>query len=181
MTATELTTAIILGIVLIFTILIRRSHINVKSKKIAREKALIAATIIDNKLELTETENINGYLIGIDKINFLLLYLNFMEEGSAPVLFDLWEIKKAELIIEDESRFEVKNGNRVLGEKQVSKLKIKIAFSGDQPDQEIILYEYRNALEDYVVIKKSAAYWCRLINEITREISSSAGQKSNYA
>ena len=64
--------------------------------KIAREKALIAATITDSKVELTESENINGYLIGIDRINFLLLYINFLEEGFAPLVIDLWKIKKTE-------------------------------------------------------------------------------------
>ena len=174
------TSAIIFGTVLIF-ILLRRSYVKGKSGKIARQKVLNASILIDNKLELTESENLNGYLIGIDRINFSLLYMNFLEEGSEPVLIDLSQIKKAQLYTEDVSIYEQNKGIRILADKQVSKLKLHIKFISDQPDQEFVLYEYRNALEDYVTIKNRASYWCGVINELAGEITSLAEQTSKYA
>jgi hypothetical protein len=71
---------------------------------------------------------------------------------------------------EDESIYQQNKGMRILADKRVSKLKIHLTFISDQPDQEFVLYEYRNALEDYVTIKNRASYWCGVINELAGKL-----------
>jgi hypothetical protein len=95
MIAMVFTSAIILGIAIIFILLLRRFYVKEESLKKFRQKALAASILLDHKLELTESENLNGYLIGVDKLNFSLLYLNFIDKDSEPILIDLSQIKKA--------------------------------------------------------------------------------------
>jgi hypothetical protein len=101
MTSSLFTIAIVFAIVFIFILLFRLFHKKGKHSKIAMQKKLVADIISKNKLEITEKEAINNYLLAIDKVNFMLLYINVIDPNEAAVLIDLWQIKTVKVSTED--------------------------------------------------------------------------------
>ena len=181
MTSSLFTIAIVFAIVFIFILLFRLFHKKGKHSKIAMQKELVADIITRNKLEITEKETINNYLLAIDKINFMLLYINLSDSNGEAVLIDLWQIKTVKVSTEDNSVYEQKKGKSVLVDKRVSKLQIQVTLINDQPIADLVLYEYKDALEDFIYIKKRADYWCHLIGKAVEELRYASGQQSKYA
>jgi hypothetical protein len=88
MSSTLFTAAIILGAVFIFIIGFSLLHRKRHNKKLAGQKAVFTDIVWKNKLEIAEKETVNDYLLAIDKINFVLLYINFSNEKEEPILLD---------------------------------------------------------------------------------------------
>ena len=180
MTSSLFTIAIVFAIVFIFILLFRLFHKKGKHSKITMQKELVADIISKNKLEITEKEAINNYLLAIDKTNFMLLHINLSDPNEAAVLIDLWRIKTVKVSTEDNSVYEQKKGKSVLVDKRVSKLQIQVTLIEDQPPADLVLYEYKDAIEDFIYIKKRADYWCHLISKAVEELRYASGQ-SQYA
>ena len=147
----------------------------------AIQQNLVAEIISKNKLEIAEKELINNHLLAIDKINFMLLYVNLRNPKEEAVLIDLWQIKTVKISTEDNSYYEQKKGKSVLVDKQVSKLQIQVTLIDGQSVADLVLYEYKNALEDFIYIKKRADHWCHLINKAVEELRYTVGHQSKYA
>jgi hypothetical protein len=181
MASTLFTTAILFGIVVIFIFLFSRLERKGKATKIGLQNDLIDDIIFNKKLELTEKENINHYFLGIDKLNFSLLYLNFIQQDGGPVLIDLWKIKSVKLNTEDTFIYKQVKGKQVMVDKRAGILKIGVEFLEGSQHADLVLYDYSTAVEDFVSIKNRAGYWCRLINKAIEEIKGSKSQKQEFA
>lgn len=181
MSETLFTATIILGaisILIFFFVLIHKKGHN---KKIAKQKVVLADIIWKNKLEIVVQETIKNYLLAIDKVNFVLLYINFGKEKEEVVLVDLWQIKAVKVTTEDNSIYEQRKGKTVLIDKQVSKLQLELALADVQAKSSLILYEYKDGMQDFVEIKRSANYWCDLISKALQELPHPSLQGSKYA
>jgi hypothetical protein len=77
--------------------------------------------------------------------------------------------------------YEQRKGKSILVDKRVSKLQIQVTLIDDQPVADLVLYEYKNAIEDFIYIKKRADYWCHLISKAVEELRYASGQQSKYA
>ena len=172
---------IVFLIVFLFILLFRYLHNKGKNEKIAVQKELLANVISANKLHVSESESINNYLLTIDKINFILLYFNLNDPAVKPVIIDLWQIKTVKITTEDNSIYGQKKGKPVLIDKKVSRLQIQVTFTEDQGDTDLVLYDYKDALEDYIHIKKRADYWCQLISIAVAELNLSKKKETKLA
>jgi hypothetical protein len=180
MASTLYITGILFGIIILFTILFRRFHNKENAGKFTVQES-IATFISDKKIEITEMETINNYLLAIDRVNFLLLYQDNRNLAGRPLLIDLWQVKTAKTCTEEDSIYEQKKGKPFLIDKRVNKLKIQLTFIDGQPGPDLVLFEYRNAAEDFIQVKKRSDHWCQLITKATGEIPNSLDQKSKYA
>lgn len=177
MSETLSTLAIVLSVLFVFIILFVLLHKRGHNKKLAQQKLLFADTIYKNKLEISEKETINSYLLAIDKINFTLLYINFSGPEGEVVLIDLWRIRSAKVITEDNSVYEQRKGKSVLVDKQVSKLQLEVTLVDAPSKTNLVLFEYKDGIQDFIYIKERADYWCRLINKSIQELAHPLKQK----
>ncbi|MCW3110069.1 MAG: hypothetical protein JWQ09_4575 [Segetibacter sp.] len=173
--------AIILGAIFLFIILFVLLHKRGHNKKIARQKIVLADIIWKNKLELAVQETINSYLLALDKVNFILLYINFSNEKEEVVLIDLWQVRTVKVTTEDNSIYEQRKGKSVLVDKQVSKLQLEITSVDVEQKTNLVLYEYKDGMQNFVEIKRRADYWCQLINKAVQELPHPSKQSSKYA
>jgi hypothetical protein len=169
MSSALFTAAIILGAVFIFIIGFTLLHKKGRDKKIAGQKTIFADIVWKNKLEISEKETINDYLLAIDKINFVLLYINFGQQKEEVTLIDLWNIKTAKVTTEDNCIYEQKKGKPVLVDKQVSQLQLEVTLA-ENKNVMLVLYEYKNGMQDFVHIKQRANYWSQTINNSVKEL-----------
>jgi hypothetical protein len=181
MSETLFIAAIILGAIFIFIIFFVLLHKKGHNKKIARQKVVLADILWKNKLEISVQETINNYLIAIDKVNFILLYINFSKEKEEVILIDLWQIKAIKVTTEDNSIYEQRKGKPVLIDKQVSKLQLEITLVDVEAKANLILYEYKDGVQNFLQIKRSANYWCDLISKAVHELPHPSGKSSKYA
>jgi hypothetical protein len=173
MHSTLFISAIILGVVLVFIILFIALHKQSHNKKLAKQKVIFADIVWKNKLEISEKETINSYLLAIDKINFALLYINFSEQKEEVTIIDLWNIKTVKVITEDNAVYEQRKGKAVLIDKQINKLQLEVTLVDSQPIN-LVLYQYKDGLQNLNEIKKRANYWAGIINGAVKELSQSA-------
>lgn len=182
MTSTLLTAAIILGAVFIFIIFFIMLHKKGHNKKLEKQKAVFADCVWKNKLEISENETINNYLLAIDKLNFVLLYINFNEPTEVVHLIDLWNVKSAKVVTEDNSVYEYKKGKSILVDKHVSSLHLEVTLAdNNQSKPYLLLYEYKDGMQDFVYIKRRATYWSEIINNSAKDLHHWTEQKVNKA
>jgi hypothetical protein len=168
---TSLTTiAIVFAIVLGFILLFRLLHNKKKRSRLALQQEKMNESIIQNKLEISEKEQIDNYLLAIDKTNFMLMYIDYSAPGNAPILMDLWQIKNVKIVTEHNDVYEEKKGKKILVDKQVIKLMIQVTLTDGKAGQEMVLYDYNNAIREFIHSKTRAAYWCQLINQALLEL-----------
>jgi hypothetical protein len=168
---TSLTTiAIVFAIVLGFILLFRLLHNKKKRSRLALQQEKMNESIIQNKLEISEKEQIDNYLLAIDKTNFMLMYIDYNAPGNAPILMDLWQIKNVKIVTEHNDVYEEKKGKKILVDKQVIKLMIQVTLTDGKAGQEMVLYDYNNAIREFIHSKTRAAYWCQLINQALLEL-----------
>lgn len=165
--------SIILGTVFIFIVVFILLHKKRDRKKLARQKLVMADIVWKNKLEIGKKETINEYVLAIDKVNFVLLYINFRNEKEEVNLIDLWNIKTAKVATEDNSIYEQKKGKPVLVDKQVTGLQLEITLV-ENTKTNLVLYEYKDGMHDFVHIKRRAHYWSELINNNVKELQRSS-------
>jgi hypothetical protein len=169
MSSALFTAAIILGVVFIFIIGFTLLHKKGHDKKIARQNIIFADIVWKNKLEISEKETINDYLLAVDKTNFVLLYISFGQPKEEVTLIDLWNIKTAKVTTEDNCIYEQKKNKPVLVDKQVTKLQLEVTSAGNKSEM-LVLYEYKNGMQDFVHIKQRANYWSQIINSSIKEL-----------
>jgi hypothetical protein len=169
MSSAILTAAIILGAVFLFIIFFILLHKKGSDKKLSRQKVIFADVVWKNKLEISEHETVNDVLIAIDKINFVLLYINFSSAKEEVSLIDLWTIKSVNVTTEDNCIYEQRKGKSVLIDKQVNKLQLELTLKENQKTC-LILYEYQNGMHNFINIKQRANYWSQLINNSVKEL-----------
>lgn len=170
MTSTLFTAAIILGAVFIFIIFFSFLHKRGNNKKVAQQKLVFADIVWKNKLQISEKQSINNYLLAIDRINFALLYINFSSAKEEVVLIDLWKIRTVKVTTENNSVYEQRKGKSVLVDKQVNKLQLEITMIDNQPTANLVLFEYRDGMQDFLKIKGYANHWAQLINKEVKEL-----------
>lgn len=175
MSSALFTAAIVLGALFFFIIFFILLHKKGHNKKLARQKTIFADIVWKNKLEISERETINDYLLAIDKINFVLLYVNFGGQKEEVALIDLWNIKTVKVTTEDNSIYEQRKGKAVLIDKQVNKLQLEIALAENQKTN-LVLFEYKDGMQDFINIKQRANYWSQLINNSVKELPQSLRQ-----
>lgn len=181
MTSALFTAAIILGTLFIFIILFILLHKKGSNKKLVKQKLVFADIIWKNKLEIIERETINNYLLALDKVNFILLFIDFSQSKEEVVLTDLWQIKTVKVTTEDNSVYEQRKGKSVLVDKQVSQLQLEITLVDNQPKMNLVLYEYKDGMHEFVHIKSRADYWSHLINKAVLELPHPSKKNSKYA
>ncbi|GEO07810.1 hypothetical protein [Segetibacter aerophilus] len=181
MNETLFITAIILGAIFLFIILFILLHKRGQNKKTAQQKILLADVVWKNKLQLLLQETINNYLLAVDKVNFILLYIDFGNEKEEVVLIDLWQVKTIKVTTEDNSIYEQRKGKSVLVDKQVSKLQLELTLIDEQQKKNLVLYEYKDGMQNLMEIKRRADYWCQLINKAVKELPHPSTQSSKYA
>ncbi|MDB5246843.1 MAG: hypothetical protein JWQ40_1237 [Segetibacter sp.] len=176
MSSTLFTAAIILGGVFIFIILFVLLHKKGHNKKLAKQKAVVDDVIWKNKLEIIEQESINNYVLAIDKVNFILLYIKFSGPKEEAVLIDLGQVREVKITTEDNTVYEQRKGKAVLVDKQVSQLQLEITTAGMQLKTSLVLYEYKDGMQDFVHIKRRAEHWRDIINSSVKELSHTSMQ-----
>jgi len=172
MTSTLFTAAIILGAIFIFIVFFIALHKKKHNKKLEKQKVIFTDLVWKNKLEISEKENINSYLLALDKINFVLLYIHFKEEKEEVELIDLWRIKAARAVNEDNSIYEQKKGKSLLVDKQITKIQLEVLLH-DMTKVNLALYEYQEGIQDYMFIRRRANYWAEMINSQIKELPQS--------
>ncbi|WP_018614658.1 hypothetical protein [Segetibacter koreensis] len=170
MSSTLLIAAIILCTVFFFIIVFISLHRKGNNKKIARQKAAFADCVWKNKLEISEKETINDYLLALDEANFVLLYMNLSQEKEEAALIDLWKINTVNVTTEDTYVYEQRKGKPVQVDKLVSKLQIQVTLVDSQIKANLVLYEYKDGMKDFSFIRKRADYWCQIINKAVQEL-----------
>jgi hypothetical protein len=161
--------AIILGAVLVFIILFIVLHKRSDNKKLAMQKVIFADIVWKNKFEISQKEIINDYLLAIDKINFVLLYVNFSEPKEEVVIIDLWNIRTVKFMTEDNNVHGERKGKAVLVDKQVNKLQLEVVLV-DNEKINLVLYQYKDGVQDLIAIKTRANYWAGIINSAVKEL-----------
>lgn len=177
MSSALFTAAIVLGAVFIFIIGFILLHKKGHNKKLGRQNTVFADIVWKNKLEISEKETINDYLLAIDKINFVLLYINFGEQKKEVALIDLWNIKTVKVTTEYNSIYEQRKGKQVLIDKQVNKLQLEVTLAENQKTN-LVLYEYKDGMRDFLYIKSRANHWAAIINSAIKELPHSSKQIS---
>jgi hypothetical protein len=175
------TAAIILAALFVFIIFFKFLHRKGHNKRLIRQKVVLADIAWKNKLEISVQETINNYLIAIDKVNFVLLYIDFGKEKEEVILLDLWQIKAVKVIIEDTSIYEQRKGKVVLMDKQVSKLQLEVELIDAPANANLLFYEYKDGVQNFLEIKMRANSWCDLINKAVQELPHPSRQRTNYA
>ena len=170
MSSTLLIAAIILSTVFFFIIVFILLHQKAHNKKIAKQKAVFAGYVWKNKLEISEKETINDYLLALDDANFVLLYLNLRQEKEEAALIDLWQIKTVNVNTEDTCVYEQRKGKSVQVDKLVSKLQMQVTLVDSQKKADLVLYEYKDGMKDFEHIRKRTDYWCQIINKALQEL-----------
>ncbi|MEO7446221.1 MAG: hypothetical protein ABIT96_05035 [Ferruginibacter sp.] len=147
-------------------------HIQKKgqAKRLIYEQGFISEVVWKNKLELTEKEMINGNFFGIDRVNFMLLYINFQSEKPQVELFSLWEVASARSATSDYDIWEQRRGKPVLTGKELDKMFLTISFSNKPKKLLLPVYQLENGMQDLSVLKQRIAYWEKLINKCIAEI-----------
>jgi len=154
MSSTLFTAAVIIGAVFIFIIGFVLLHKKRHNKKLAKQKSVLDDVIWKNKLEIVEQESINNYVLAIDRVNFVLLYIHFGNEKEEVGLIDLWQIRAVKVSTEDNSIYEQRKGKTILVDKQVSKLQLELTSVEVQAKTNLVLYEYKDGMQNFVEIKK---------------------------
>ena len=180
MLETLLTAAVVLGIVFIFIVVFILLHKRRDNRKLAKYKVVLADVVWKNKLDLAEQETINHCVIGIDKINFILLYINFSNDKEEVILLDLWQIKDLKVTTEDNNVYEQRKGKSVLVDKHVAKLKLAVTLIDVESKVDLILYQDGDGMQDFLQIKKRAEYWLDLIAGMMEELPHPS-QKSSHS
>ena len=170
MLETLLTAAVVLGIIFIFIVLFIFLHKTRDNRKLAKYKVVLAEVAWKNKLDLAEQETINHYIIGIDKINFILLYIDFSNDKEEVILLDLWGMKDLKVTTEDNNVYEQRKGKSVLVDKHVAKLKLEVTLIDAASKVDLVLYQYGDGMQDFLPIKERAAYWSHLIAGVMKEL-----------
>jgi hypothetical protein len=161
----------VFGFIILFVVLHRQSH----NKKLAKQKVIFADIVWKNKFEISEKESIGNYLLAIDKINFVLLYINFSDAKEEMTIVDLWNIKTVKVTTEDNAIYEQRKGKAVLIDKQINKLQLEVTLVGNQ-SVNLVLYQYKDGLQDLMAIKRRANYWVEMINNAVKELPHPAKQ-----
>ena len=172
MDSTLLTAVIIVGITGGFIFLFSYLHkVKVKTR-IAKRKLVYSGVICQHKLEVSEREEINDYIVVIDKANFLLLHIDFSDHQEEITLVDLWDIKKAELDLQERIIYEPKGGKFAPVEKQVIKLHLAIILKDpDQPRQLLSFYQFdKHNVQDLKITKQRVEYWRDIIQDCVKEL-----------
>jgi hypothetical protein len=67
------------------------------------------------------------------------------------------------------------------GRQAVSKLQLEIPLVDEQQKTNLVLYEYKDGMQNIVEIKRRADYWCQLINKAVQELQHPTKQSSRHA
>ena len=178
MSSTLITAATVLAAAILFIIVFIIVHRVNHNKKLAHQKVIFADVVWKHKLEIAEKETINDYLLAIDNINFVLLYINFNKEKEGVKLVDVWNIKSVKVASVDNAVYEHRQGKPVLVDKQVVKLQIEVALL-DGDDVDMVLYEYKDGVQDIGLVRDKAEQWCSLINSSIKELPQRAKRLVN--
>ena len=177
MYSTLITISIVLGILFVFIILFVLLHKRGHNRKLVQQNVIFTNAVYQNKLDISEKETVNGHMLAIDRTNFTLLYINFRGPKEEVFLTDLWQIQTVKVTAEDNAVYEQRKGKSVLVDKQVIKLQLELAFVDSQPKANLVLYEYKDGMQDFVHIKGRADYWSSLINKEIKELPRSLKKK----
>ena len=174
-----LTAAVVLGMVFIFIVVFVLLHKRRDNRKLAKYKVVLADVVWKNKLDLDEQETINQYIIGIDKINFILLYIDFSNDKEEVILLDLWQIKDLKVTTEENISYEQRKGKSVLVDKHVAKLKLEVTLIDEESKVDLVVYQYGDGMQYIGPIRKRAEYWLHLIAGVMQELPHPS-QKSKH-
>jgi hypothetical protein len=109
-----------------------------------------------------------------------LLYINFSNAKEEVLLLNLWTIKAVKVTTDDNCIYEQKKGKQVLVDKQVSKLQLEVALD-ENKKANLVFYEYKNGMQDFVHIKQRANYWSQLINNSVKELPQAGRETAVHA
>jgi G3E family GTPase len=181
MASTLFTAATIVGVVFILIVLFIIYHKKEHNKKLAMQQVVFADVVWKNKLEIIEKESINNYLLAIDKLNFVLVYINFNDPKPEVQLIDLWNVKFVKVASEDNTVYEQKNGKTIVTDRQIVKLQLEVTLANDQSNYNLLLYQYKDGMQDLMQIKKTANHWAGIINECVKALPHPAKQNLHNA
>jgi len=181
MTSALITAAIILGAIFIFVFLFILIHKKGHNKKLARQKVVLADIIWKNKLEISEKETINDYMLAIDKKNSVLVYIDFSMSKEVASIIDLWNIKTVKVKKEEESIYMQRKWKPVLLGKQTKLIQLEATVVDNEQKTNLVLYEYKDGLQDIVQINRRADYWSHLINTSIQKLPHPSRQNLKYA
>lgn len=177
MTSTLLTAALIIGAIILFSIIFNRLHKKQVQKQDNERRKMLYSIIEKHNLRIHQSEYINKYLFGIDKLSALLLHLNFSHPTEEVTLIDLQKVKSAKLYNVESSLYETKKGKAVLNEKRITKMQLAITLKDmSQPPVILPLYDYGDGMQNLINLTRRGEYWQATINSQLQQLAGNAAK-----
>ena len=172
MGSTLLIAAIIVGAIVLFILLFSLLHKKMQQNKIESQKLKSTDLVGHQKLEIREKEEKHDYVFGIDKINFILLHMDFSQKKEEVTLVDLWDVKTVRLNTEERRIYIPENGKFVPVEKQVLKLQLELVLrDADRPKHVLPFYHAdKHNIQDLRSTQERAEYWRDITNNYLKEL-----------
>jgi hypothetical protein len=178
MTPTLITAAIIIGATFLFIMFFSLLHKRDRKQKLAKQKIAFSELVARNQLEISEKEELNNYIIAIDKNKFQLVYLDFSGTDAEKIVIDLRKVKSVKVDTEENSIYEERKGKSILIEKQVIKLQLAISLNDPHLSPNFLpFYQmYKDGIQDFTTVKNRAEYWQNIIMSCHKQITDRSKQ-----
>lgn len=165
MTYTLITAALVIGAIIIITTIFNKIHSKQQQHNSALRRRILESTISENKLTLTESEEINGHLIAIDEAADKLIHFTLHEAGNAIIL-NLKQLKSIQADVEETGIYETKKGKSIMTDKHVTLIQLRVTFKDSKRAvQQLPIYRYEDGMHELVACKASAKKWEKLVNQ----------------
>lgn len=176
MMSTLLTAGIIVFAVLLFIGLLKLLNNKAKRAKALKQETLFETLVWKNQLAIHLKEHINDYILAIDKLNFLLVYINFNQPKEEVVLIDLWKVQSAKLVTETTNFYAQKKEKAMLVEREIKKLQLEIVMKDTgQPLYSLDLYDlHQHGIQQLKLSRFRGQYWEALIQHCIKELPGDA-------
>ncbi len=161
--STLITAAVIIVSLVIFVGLLNLLNKKAKHTRALRQENVFEALVWKNKLAIHQKEHINDYILAIDKLNFLLVYIDFSMPKEAAII-DLWNVRSVKLITETTGLYEQK------------KQQMQIVLEDSSlPTHTLVLYDLQlHGIGQFEPAKLRGEYWEELLQNCLKELPAHA-------
>lgn len=162
--STLFTAVALLAIIVIFIGLFNLFNKKAKGAKALKQENVFETLVWKNKLAIQQKERINDYILAIDNLNFVLVYIDFSLPREQVTIIDLWNVRSVQLSMETTGLFEHKRQQLQLAVEEMN-----------LPTHKLVLYDVQqHGAGKSESTKLRGEYWHSLIQHIVKELSCNA-------